>query len=124
LLEYFLQKPNPKSYIGIDISEGMLIQARQRYPEYLFVHQSMTDSLERTQVDAILYIASFHHLLITAEQELTLSIAKKSLKKGGKIIFLNWNLTAAHLLKRYPLSSFEPVRTIPYNGNVRQYRAW
>jgi hypothetical protein len=27
-------------------------------------------------------------------------------------------------LKRYPVCSLEPVRIIPYNGNVRQYRAW
>jgi ubiquinone/menaquinone biosynthesis C-methylase UbiE len=124
LLEYFLQKPNPESYIGVDISEGMLVQARQRYTEYSFVHQSMIDSLERTQVDTLFYIASFHHLLTTSEQESTLSIAKKSVKIGGKLVFLNWNLTAAHLLKRYPVCSLEPVRIIPYNGNVRQYRAW
>jgi SAM-dependent methyltransferase len=108
----------------VDVSEGMLAQARQRYCEYLFVHQSMMDVLDRTQVDTIFYIASFHHLLTLAEQKLALSIAKKSLKKDGKIVFLNWNLTAEHLLKRYPVSASEPIRAIPYNGNDRQYRAW
>jgi SAM-dependent methyltransferase len=108
----------------VDVSEGMLAQARQRYREYLFVHQSMMDVLDRTQVDTIFYIASFHHLLTLAEQELTLSVAKKSLKRDGKLVFLNWNLTAEHLLKRYPVSPSEPIRAIPYSGNDRQYRAW
>ena len=106
------------------MSEGMLVQARQRYPEYLFVHQSMVDVLERTQVDIIFYIASFHHLLTFIEQKSALNAAKKSLRKGGKLVFLNWNLTSEHLLSRYPASPSEPIRAIPYNGNDRHYRAW
>ena len=43
LLEYFLQKPDPVNYFGFDMSDGMLAQARIRYPEYTFESHVMGD---------------------------------------------------------------------------------
>lgn len=59
----------PTQYLGIDSSKGMIEEAKKLHPEYLFrvcdmlhLESTIQDQLDLKKYDAILLLASFHHL--------------------------------------------------------------
>ena len=82
------------NYIGVDLSENLLEEARKKHPEALFIHESMTEleSVKNKKFDVIFFIASFHHLGSKNGRVKTLEKVKKLLKKDGIICMTNWNL--------------------------------
>lgn len=95
-----------ENYLGTDNSRGMIEEARKLHTGYTFEVCDMTDiwtvTTERS-FDAILFLASFHHLTTRKDRIKTLREAQKILSPGGKIYMTNWNLleqpryAAAHL---------------------------
>lgn len=83
-------------YLGIDSSLGMIEQAQILHPEARFLVSDMQGiALEENRVfDAILFLASFHHLETEASRLQTLKNILPYLSTNGKIYMTNWNLRA------------------------------
>jgi SAM-dependent methyltransferase len=84
-------------YLGIDNSALMIEEARKLHPGYEFLIYDMTeiqDSRFKTQkFDAIVFLASFHHLELREERFQVLHDVKKFLAPWGRIYMTNWNLS-------------------------------
>ena len=81
-------------YLGIDSSSGMIEEARKLHPEYHFEVCDMLslDTLEKLKYDAIIFLASFHHLETPEERIQILHDVKKILAPNGRVYMTNWNL--------------------------------
>ena len=86
----------PDTYLGVDNSEGMILEARKLHPESHFEVCSMnslsTCNLPLATFDAIVFLASFHHLETQVERIQALKDTKKLLHPNGRIYMTNWNL--------------------------------
>lgn len=87
----------PKKYYGIDGSENMILEARKNFPENNFLVYQMQDMdifLQEKigKFDAIVFLASFHHLYNERERVRMLKNMKNFLSENGKIYMTNWNL--------------------------------
>ncbi|GAB0174285.1 MAG: hypothetical protein HHAS10_01640 [Candidatus Altimarinota bacterium] len=82
------------SYIGIDSSKGMIEEAQKIYPTGTFLVSSMPkfENMPEKQFDAIILLASFHHLETTEERATCLENIKKYLSPKGSLYMTNWNL--------------------------------
>jgi 2-polyprenyl-3-methyl-5-hydroxy-6-metoxy-1,4-benzoquinol methylase len=71
----------------------MIGEARKLHPENQFEIIGMQDigTIDRS-FDALLFLASFHHLESRAERIQVLENTKKLLKPNGRIYMTNWNL--------------------------------
>ena len=86
-----------KGYLGLDSSSGMIEEARWLHPDSEFGVCDMLTlgeySLIRwTSFDAILFLASFHHLQTRVERTRVLCDMKNLLAPGGRSYMTNWNL--------------------------------
>ena len=83
-----------ETYLGIDSSKGMIEEARRLHPEYRFEVCDMLslDTFEVWTYDAIIFLASFHHLETLEERIQVLHDVKKLLAPGGRVYMTNWNL--------------------------------
>lgn len=72
----------------------MIDQARTLYPDESFLVSAMPEfkNIFEGQYEAIVLLASFHHLETKAERILCLENLKKYLSPGGSIYMTNWNL--------------------------------
>lgn len=102
-LEFFYKKNNafPEFYLGIDNSEKILIEAKKNFPKQNFLHSEMTDFDEKIfqknfptseKFDAIVFLASFHHLENEKQRIAVLQNMRALLAENGKIYMTNWNL--------------------------------
>lgn len=84
------------SYLGLDSSLGMIEEAQKLHPSFHFDVIDMTwlwDSvIKNVPFDAILFLASFHHLQTHEERAVVLGNIKKFLAPRGRIYMTNWNL--------------------------------
>ena len=84
------------SYLGLDSSIGMVEEARRLHPDFDFEVVDMTSvwslEIEDTSFDAILFLASFHHLRTQEERMTVLQKVQRFLAPGGRIYMTNWNL--------------------------------
>jgi SAM-dependent methyltransferase len=81
------------AYTGLDLSEELIKIAKSKYPEADFKVSDMKElPFLPESFDIIFCIAAFHHLKSAEERLQTLREMKRSLKSGGKIIIINWNL--------------------------------
>lgn len=79
-------------YTGVDPAKSMVSVAQKAYPEGLFLTGDMQNYLmqqEQESIDAIICLASFHHLPSRGERIRTLQHAYKSLRRWGRIIMVN-----------------------------------
>lgn len=95
-LEQWMSWDERIEYLGIDSSEWMIIEARKLHPEYRFevidmIHIGDIES-EILQFDALLFLASFHHLESQEERIQVLQDVRKLLAPWGRIYMTNWNL--------------------------------
>lgn len=83
------------SYLGVDASEWMIDEAKKLEPSEQFLVSSMPLLKEvpndRT-FDAIVLLASFHHLETIEERRTCLNTLKKFLSPNGSVYMTNWNL--------------------------------
>lgn len=87
------------SYLGLDSSLGMIEEARWLHPnsEFGVCDMLMLDEfpvIQWTVFDAVLFLASFHHLQTHEESTIVLGNIKKFLAPGWRIYMTNWNLRA------------------------------
>ncbi len=80
-------------YIGIDISENLIKEAKKRYPEAEFyTGDALNLDFPEKEFDIVFFMAAFQHI---PGEELRLQVLdniKKILKPGGYLIMSNWNL--------------------------------
>lgn len=83
-------------YLGTDSSSGMIREARSLHPEYVFDMCDMRDigrhRDDTLRYDALILLASYHHLTTREDRAQVLHDAKKILKPSGYIYMTNWNL--------------------------------
>lgn len=83
----------PDQYLGVDNSEGMILEAMKLHPESHFEVIWMRDIKQiETTYDAIVFLASFHHLESQVERIQVLKDIKKLLHPNSRIYMTNWNL--------------------------------
>ena len=80
-------------YMGIDSSSGMIWEAHRLHPDHQFETIGMQDiaTIDRS-FDALLFLASFHHLESRIERTQVLQDSKKLMNPNGQIYMTNWNL--------------------------------
>lgn len=85
-----------KDYLGVDNSRGMIEEARKLHPEYRFEVMDMTQMLNvecwMLNVNAIILLASFHHLKTRDERKKVLENIRSLIAPGGRLYMTNWNL--------------------------------
>ena len=93
-------------YEGLDISEGLIKQAKKACPDILAsfrVGSMLTLPYEDNSFDSILAIASLHHIPSDRFRLQALREAYRVLKPGGYLLMTNWDLWQPrrwpHLLK-------------------------
>ena len=97
-------KPYMKKYVGIDISSGMLREARKKYPQYIFKEGEMSEIGEmfpQGEFDTIFSIAAFHHLPTKKLREKTLGSFHTLLRTNGTLVLSVWNLFQKRYFFRY-----------------------
>lgn len=83
----------PSIYLGTDSSEWMIYEAQKLHPENNFEVIWMQNIWKiETKFDAILFLASYHHLESREERAQVLKDSKKLLRPEGRIYMTNWNL--------------------------------
>ncbi len=82
----------PSNYTGVDASEILVQEAKKTFPNQEFIVSTMQDFVSKLakkivdnvedKFDAIVFLASFHHLETEQERIQVLSDCKKFLKKN------------------------------------------
>lgn len=80
----------------------MIEEARKLYPTETFLVSAMPgfDDLSEEKFDAIVLLASFHHLETEDERILCLENLKKYISPYGAIYMTNWNLLEQERYKK------------------------
>lgn len=86
-----------RAYVGVDASKNMIQEARGLHPDEVFLVGSMETlgdmpNLPYKQFDAIVFLASFHHLKNVSTRLSVLLAAKSLLHPQGRVYLTNWNL--------------------------------
>lgn len=90
---YASLKDKSVDYLGVDVSAGQIAQAKAAYPEGTFVQGLMTDlPCADASQDAVVMIASLHHLLRREDRQKALAEAKRVLRPGGLLYVTVMNL--------------------------------
>ena len=80
------------SYLGVDYSEALLKQEKEKFPNLEFIPGEMTAiPAKDKQFDVVFCLASFHHLPDRKARLKTLHEIARVLKPGGRLIMTNWN---------------------------------
>lgn len=96
----WLKPFQPKSYLGVDISEKLLNIARNRYQNMPWVEFRLIDtvetqhamSLQPNNSDCIFCLAVLHHIPSKELRQQLVSQFYQWLKPGGYLFLTNWNL--------------------------------
>lgn len=102
LMNIFGEKINKDNYTWVDLSSGLLDEARKDYSEFNFHELNMLDldSLKQNYTDIFFY-ASFHHLQSIEDRKIVLKKTYDLLEKWGKVYMTNWALNSDLNKKRY-----------------------
>lgn len=102
---------NPDSYIiGLDLSLGLLENAKQKNPLNELIHASMISSpMKENSFDFGICIAALHHLASHQRRLQALISMSKSLKKGAKFLIVVWALEQAGSSKKNSLKRHTPI---------------
>ncbi|MBN1585033.1 methyltransferase domain-containing protein [Candidatus Uhrbacteria bacterium] len=82
-------------YEGLDVSEGLIARARKEYPDPLVnfrVGSMLTLPYEDGSFDAVLAIASLHHIPSVRYRLQAMGEIRRVLKPGGWLLMTNWDL--------------------------------
>ncbi len=97
---YDLLEDRSVGYVGLDISEGLLREARKRHPEATFVRGDATElPFQDASFDAVFSFAVLHHIPSEELRARFISEMRRVLRPGGTLIVSAWSLyDASHLL--------------------------
>jgi ubiquinone/menaquinone biosynthesis C-methylase UbiE len=89
----WLERFRPATYMGLDLNEAMLREARQRYPDARFVQANMTQlPFPDRSFDGVISMFGAMGHLPPAEQQAMVHEAWRVLRPEGMAIFTNGNL--------------------------------
>lgn len=93
LLEFLRKEKSDLEYQGVDISQGLIEIAREKYPNQKFIILQNQEKLpfKDLSFDLIIAIAVFHHFSPEMAEK-TFQELYRILKKEGKIILTVWYL--------------------------------
>jgi len=93
LWEFAKNKVDVKEYLWVDLSTGLLDEAKKKYPEIEFMELNMLDlnKIER-KYDMLFFIASFHHINNPDDRLRVIKKAYNMLEDWGMMFFTNWAL--------------------------------
>mgnify|MGYP001949321962 CR=1 FL=1 len=97
----------PSKYLGLDLSQWLLDEAKVSYPDMDFVRANMLDVNQVTTIQKftnIFLIASFHHLDTVENRQQLLTDLYSILSSGWKIFMTNWALHSQSNIKKYESS--------------------
>jgi len=78
----------PENYTGIELSNDMLQLAKAKYPEYVFINDSIIDINLDTKYDLIICcFDTINHLLKKDEWEKTFEIVRRHMKASSVFVF-------------------------------------
>ena len=81
-------------YVGIDFSEGMIKEAKKRFPEKRFlVDEAFNLPFEENYFDKVYGIAVIHQIPSHKYRLRALSEIKRVLKKGGMVFLTAWKMS-------------------------------
>lgn len=85
------------NYLGIDLSSGMIDEAKLAYKnsDFLILDMTSIDKIQNKKFDFIFFIASFHHLQTMSERLEVLQKANNLLNKNWIIFMTNWYLNSS-----------------------------
>ncbi len=115
-------------YTGLDQSEGLIEQAKGKFPAAHFVVGDMVSlPFESASFDIIYSIAAFHHLPSEPERIQALLEMKRVLVPGGKIILTNWNPQSNWAKKKLETGDWQLGDTpdhfiVPWRNNKREIK--
>lgn len=90
---YLLLRDLSISYLGVDYSEELLEQAREKFPRLEFKYGELTNIPAKDQeFDVVFCLAAFHHLPDRKTRLKSLQEMKRALKPNGRLIMTNWNI--------------------------------
>jgi tRNA (uracil-5-)-methyltransferase TRM9 len=106
---YHLFEKKQVEYTGVDYSSKLIDIAKRKYSEATFYVQNMEKlHFPQNSFDVIYCIAAFQHLPTREKRLETLSQIFAILKKGGTLVFVNWNLDSTWAQDKYKKFQFEP----------------
>ncbi len=80
-------------YTGIDFSEGMIFEAKKRFPEKTFlVDTALSLPFQEDYFDKVYSIAMFHQIPSSLYRLQVLSEIRRVLKKGGMAFLTSWKM--------------------------------
>lgn len=102
LWEFAKNKVDVKEYLWVDLSTGLLDEAKKKYPEIEFMELNMLDlnKIER-KYDMLFFIASFHHINNPDDRLRVIKKAYNMLEDWGMMFFTNWALDSDLNKMRY-----------------------
>lgn len=95
-------------YLGVEPSEGLLVEARNEFPDQKFTVGNILDlgSVPEYDFDYVASIAVIHHLPGADLRIQALKQLKNKIKKDGVIIVTAWNLWAKPKYRKMIFKSF------------------
>ncbi len=123
--------PDDSNYIGIDISQNLIEQAKKIFPDKTFLVGSLLDiPIESGSIDTTFCIASLHHIPSKELREKAVDELLRITKPGGYCIITVWNLWQRKYLKCILRALKEKITFgdleyndlfIPWNKKVLRY---
>jgi len=93
ILEYF--QPQPRCYIGFDISLGMLDRARKKFPIYTFLHGDMQDLHRMQSRRCTVYMSLFGSPNYPDNLDAVIKEMKRVLVPGGRYFLMFYSMKYA-----------------------------
>ena len=100
--EYFWNLP--KAYLWLDLSQGLLDEAKKRYSKMNFTQGNMLNIInisKWSKFSNVFLIASFHHLQSINDRVLFLHNLYQVLDDWARVYMTNWALNSSFNKKRY-----------------------
>lgn len=106
----------PEYYLGVDNSEKIIWEAKKSFPEadFLVAEMSEIDKFflknfykKTEKFDAIVFLASFHHICDENIREKILQNMYEILAENGRIYLTNWNLRGQEKYQKNEASPWE-----------------
>lgn len=102
-------------YTGLDLSSQLLTIAKQRFPNYTFVHGSILQlPFPDAQFDVVACVATLQHIPSAAYRRQALAEINRVLKPGGTLFMLNWNLVEQSQYQQYTANQADGYDTGDY----------
>ncbi|MFA4930829.1 MAG: class I SAM-dependent methyltransferase [Patescibacteria group bacterium] len=90
---YQILSPYSIDYLGVDISQKLIAEAKSKYPTAQWQIDDMSQlKLPSNYYHIVFAIASFHHLPNEILRQQVVDNIFRALKPGGLFIMTNWNL--------------------------------